>query len=223
MMTEAGTRENWLDILFRRIERAPLRAYVVSALSWVVFTGVAWKVVLPFGFVWMFGIGDGSGPIWIKLIGGSILAGTMVGWLALTGVMLVSLVLVELDRAKSLACRFGVVAATVMIAAGLSFAVWLRGRDDAVVDAIIKGDIHGYEAAAKWRQGGNLDVDLWLAARWGRYEIVQLLVTKGANPDGSGLGSSAEAARANLSNQPDGNQRVIDFLLTNSVAAKDRK
>ncbi|MBI2924109.1 MAG: ankyrin repeat domain-containing protein [Verrucomicrobia bacterium] len=201
--------------LFRRIQRSPLKAFAVSALLLVVLTAAAWKFLIPLGVIALVGIGEGYPPIAMKILGCTVLAMTALGWLASASIAGIALVYVEIDRTRPLASRLGILAVTVLIAGGLSFAVWLHGRDDAAVDAIIRGNIQEYEAAVRWRQAGNLDDDLWLAARWGRLDIVKLLVAMGANPAGSKYGSALAAARENLGQRSDGNRQVIDFLLTN--------
>jgi hypothetical protein len=210
---------NGVKRLFRRIQRSPLKAYSISAVSLIILVAVAWRFFIPLAGILLVGIGDGYPSAAMQLIGCIILAAIAPSSLALSSIAMAAFVLVEIDKTRSMIFKLAVLATTFLSVGCLSFAAWLHGRDDAVVDAIISGNIRRYEAAARWRVSGNLDDDLWLAARWGRLDIVKLLVARGASPAKSKYGSSLESARENLGKQPNGNQQVVDFLLTNNPSS----
>jgi ankyrin repeat protein len=100
------------------------------------------------------------------------------------------------------------------------FANWKRGGEDATIDAIVRGDWNAYQAATKRRSSGNINNDLWLAARWGRKQFVESLLKQGANPNSRLTGSTAlEAATENLGRQPNGNAEVTRTFKTRSNIA----
>ncbi len=93
-------------------------------------------------------------------------------------------------------------------------------RDGAYIDIIVAGDTTAFRKMEPRLTPEKRRDALWLAARWGRLEIVRLLVESGGDPNGrlSGSGSTImEAARENLGKLPDGNDAVVDYLIAHGA------
>jgi hypothetical protein len=185
-----------------------------TALFLVSF-GFALRLLIGLGVSLIAGIGDGYPTFGMKIVGAIVLLLTVLMALGIAIAFIVSLFCLlsdrRLDTARKAPFLFGVGA---ILSTALFFA-WRKGGEDAALDAIVRGDAEAYRAAVSRRSKGSIDDDLWLAARWGRVEIVRELLSQGAHPNArlGGTGSTVlEAAIENLGNQPNGNAEVIGIL-----------
>lgn len=185
-----------------------------TALVLIVF-GFALRLLIGLGVVLIVGIGDGYPTVGMKIVGVIVLLVTALIALAIGAAFIVSLFcLLSTRRVGSPKKAAFVVGVGAILCIAIFFA-WRKGGEGAAIDAIIHGDMKAYRVAVNRRTKGSIDDDLWLAARWGRVEIVKALLNEGANPNArlGGSGSTAlEAASENLGNQPNGNAEVIDIL-----------
>ena len=171
--------------------------------------------LLTLGCVFLFGIGHGHPSLVMKLFGGAILVFLAVAVafsIAMIGSLFVRL-LTDQTRSRIFRTAFSVGVLTLLL---LGFA---RGMfldfDELASNAIFKGDLQAYERAARWRQKGDIDRDLYGAARWGQLELVKYFLEKGANPNAKlgGYGDSIlSGAIPNVLNKPDHNLPVVDYL-----------
>jgi hypothetical protein len=119
------------------------------------------------------------------------------------------------DKARGSTFKIFFVAGLLIMFAGIYFREWVSNADSHASDAIAAGDIGAYERAVKWRKNGNINDDLYCAARWGKLQMVQYLISKGANPNArlGGNGDSVlSGATPNVLNKSDSNKPVIEYL-----------
>jgi len=196
------------------IKNRPQRSTAITALLLILF-GFSLKLLLGVGVILIVGIGDGYPTIGMKAFGAAILLVTALIGLGIGAAFIASLFCLVSNRTVNSPRKGALIVAVVAILGIAVFFAWKRGGEDAAVDAIIHGDMQAYRAAASRRSKGSIDDDLWLAARWGRAEIVKALLQEGARANArlGGTGSTVlEAATENLGNQPNGNAEVIGIL-----------
>lgn len=203
-----------LKRFWESIKSRPQRFTVATALLLIGF-GFALRVLIGLGVTLIAGIGDGYPTFGMKIAGAIVLLLTALMALGIATGFIVSLFCLLSDCKLGAARKVLVVFGVGAILCTTIFFAWRKGGEDAAIDAIVLGDTEGYRAAVRRRSKGSIDDDLWLAARWGRVEIVKELLNKGANPNARlrGTGSTVvEAAIENLGNQPNGNAEVIGIL-----------
>ena len=185
----------------------------MTALLLILF-GFSLEFLIGVGSILIFGIGDGYPTIGTKAFGAIILLLTAFIGFGIGATFIASLFcLISTPTVSS--PKKGAVIAGVVVIIGIAVLFARKSGEDAAVEAIIRGDMQAYRAAASRRSKGSIDDDLWLAARWGRVEIVKALLKEGANANArlGGTGSTVlEAATENLGIQPNANAEVIDIL-----------
>ena len=192
-------------------------ALVVSSVYWLVgrdrYEGLRGLIAVPFIFI--HGIGDGHPSTEMKLFGGFLTVLSAVFVLFVIWLTVTLFTRLIKDKARSVGFKFVFIIGMLIIFSGIIFKGWTSNAESRVHNAIYIGDIAAYENALKWRKAGNIDDDLWCAARDGQLQMVQYLISKGANPNAKlgGNGDSVLAgANPNVMNRPDGNKPVTEYL-----------
>ena len=196
---------------WKTIKRRPLRFATVSSLFLLAFAFEA-KTLIGVGAILIGGIGDGYPSAGMKALGAGVLFVTATIAIVILGTFVVSLYCLAADRDAG-AKRKAMFFVGLAIAFGTAIlSAWIKGGEEAAIDAIIRGDLAAYHAAARRRTNGNINDDLWLAARWGRKQLVESLLKQGANPNSRSGSTVLEAARENLGHRPNDNEEVIAVL-----------
>jgi len=196
---------------------------VLAALYWLVDWGGYKIIIMP--LVLMLGAAAcGTVPAELRKVGtfGVILSAVLILVLAWSIILL----FVKLLKDKTTGMAFKLVFASglLIMFAGIFCKQWPEVSDrltsDAIFNAIYAGDIDAYEKAVKWRKSGDINDDLWSAARDGQLRMVQHLMAKGANPNarlGGGGDSVLSGAIPNVMDRPDGNKPVIEYLTSHGA------
>jgi hypothetical protein len=210
---------NVIKGLFQVINKHSSRLAILSSLGLVLFY-YSWRFCLGSALIFIIGIGDGyptPGMMvigWVILISyGTIMLSVAVGFIASIYFLLRD---VRIPRQKK-TYLLGGITCWFYVAA---FGGWIARADDAAKTAIMEGDFHAYQRAAKRRLNGNINDDLWLSARWGRKEFVEALLKRGADPNArfGGSGSSImEAAAENLADSSTNVSEVIRLLVAHGA------
>jgi hypothetical protein len=167
------------------------------------------------GMILIFGIGDGYPTPGMKILGWIILAILALAILCTLIVNFTFFFRLFLERTKSWHLKVCLFSGVISILALSFFMAWVSDCEEIASNAIIAGNIRLYERAARWRHKGDINDDLYCAARWGQLGMVEYLLSKGADPNAK-LGSSGDSvlsgASQNVLNKSNGNTPVVQYL-----------
>jgi hypothetical protein len=192
-----------------------LHAFLVIAMMYVLVGLNGYRILLAVPFLLIHGTGDGYPPIEWKTLGVALIIVSSILILLIAGFAIWLFARLFTDKTRSLTFKILFVCSLLIIFFGIYFKEWISNANDRVYDAIFTGNISAYENAIKWRKNGNINDDLYCAARDGQLQMVKYLISKGANPNAK-LGGSGDSVLAgaipNVLNKPDGNKPVIEYL-----------
>ena len=184
-------------------------------LAATVLVGLSGYKIVGLPLLFIYGIGDGHPSLMDKTIGVLLLVLFAAIALYIAYLTIVLFVRLSLDKTRSKVFRAVFIVNLLLVVAANILAMWTSNAESRVHNAIYIGDIAAYENALKWCKAGNIDDDLWCAARDGQLQMVQYLISKGANPNAK-LGGNGDSVLAgadpNVMNRPDGNKPVIEYL-----------
>jgi hypothetical protein len=210
--------------LYRRLAKLNLWLHAGLALAGVLvlfaipaFPGSSsgFKWLSEVGLVLIFGIGDGYPSMGMKIAGGVVLAFLALATLCTLVLNISFFGRLLFERTTGWRLRAWLFVGVASILAISFFNEWVSNCDEFATDAILKGNIESYERAARWRRKGDLNDDLFFAARVGQLKMVEYLIAKGANPNakfGGNRDSVLAGAIPNVMNRADSNTPVIEYL-----------
>ena len=175
--------------------------------------GYQYLIILPFALI--HGLEDGYPSPEMKMFG--IVLAVFFSLLILTVAWAIISLFARIitDQTKNYVFKTIFAASLLIIFSQMLFTQRIAQSGSRVTSAVFKGDIRAYEAAVKWRKSGNIDEDLYCAARGGQLQMVEYLISKGANPNAK-LGGNGDSvlsgAIPNVMNKPDGNKLVVEYL-----------
>jgi hypothetical protein len=210
-------------VIFSKMRRLNLwfHAFLVIAMMYVLVGLGGYHILLAVPFVLIHGTGDGYPPIEWKALGVILIIVFSIVILLIAGFIIWLFVRLFTDKTKGFVFRICLGCSLLVILSGIYFQDWISYADHRIGDAIITGNINAYESAVKWRKNGNMNDDLYFAARCGQLQMVQYLIAKGADPNAKlgGYGDSVLAgAIPNVLNKPDGNKPVVEYLKNHGAA-----
>ena len=204
-------------MIFRKLSKLNLwlHAFLTIATLYLLVGMDGYQILLGAPLILIHGTGDGYPPIEWKALG-MILILLFAILILLVACLVISLFArLFTDKTRSLAFKISFVCSLLIIFSGIYFKEWISNADDRVYGAIFTGNISAYENAIKWRKNGNINDDLYWAARNGQLQMVQYLISKGADPNAK-LGGNGDSvlsgAIPNVMNKPDGNKLVVEYL-----------